>query len=82
MTEQLEMDRGVEEVVGELHALLKGTNYRMAEDDVEFFPDGEELGQLEVDIRGRRYRITVEDIGNSGRAMMEAVSNIRQARRA
>ena len=70
-------DKRIKELIGELHALLRGdTDYQETEGDVEFFDTGKD-DALIVDIRGRRYLVRVKEIEDSDQAALEAAMPVR-----
>ncbi len=70
-------DKRIKELIGELHALLRGeTGYQNLEGDVEFFDTGKD-DALIVDIRGRRYLVRVKELEASDQAVPQAAMPVR-----
>lgn len=71
-------DKRTKELIGELHALLRGdTDYQKTEGDVEFFDTGKD-DTLIVDICGRRYLVMVKELEVSDQAAPTAAMRVRK----
>ena len=72
------IDKRIKELIGELHALLRGdSNFQKTEGDVEFFDTGKD-DALIVDIRGRRYLVRVKELEASDPAVPQAATPARK----
>ena len=71
-------DKRIKELIGELHALLRGdTDYQETEGDVEFFDTGKD-DALIVDIRGRRYLVRVKELDISDQVALNSAISFRK----